>query len=84
MTYPVALPFRRSRAKHRVHTVKDAVKRAFSHVRRQESVRKLAEMPMTVTGIGTIAAGILMLTTVGGLMFIGLALIGLEYLIADE
>ena len=82
MTFPVALPLRRT--KHRAHTVRDAVKRAFTHVRRQESVRKLAEMPMTVTGIGTIAAGILMLTTVGGLMFIGLALIGLEYLIADE
>lgn len=84
MSYPVTLPFAPSRAKHRASKVRDFAKRAVARVSVPKSIKKLAEMPMTLMGLGVISAGVIMLTTVGGLMFIGVALIGLEYLIADE
>ena len=80
MTFPVALPL----GKHRVHKFRDLARSAVKRVSVPVSVQKLAQMPMTIMGLAAISSGILMLTLTGGIMFIGLALIGLEYLIADD
>lgn len=49
-----------------------------------KSLKKIAEMPLTMMGLGIFASAVTMLTVVGGLMFIGIALIGVEYLITGE
>jgi hypothetical protein len=47
------------------------------------SIKKLAQMPMTIMGLSIISSAIIMLTLVGGLMFIGVCLILLEYVITE-
>ena len=84
MTIPIALPLGRSQGKHRIRKFRDFARTAVKRVSVPKSVRKLAEMPMTLMGLGVISSAIIMLTVTGGLMFIGICLIGLEYLIADE
>lgn len=83
MTFPVALSLSRSGSKHRIK-IRDFARSAVKRVSVPKSIRKLAEMPMTLMGIGLIASAVTILTVVGGLMFIGIALIGLEYLISDD
>lgn len=48
------------------------------------SVAKLAEIPLTVAGVGCIAAGVFLASAIAGFIVLGGALILLEYLIADE
>lgn len=48
------------------------------------SVRKLAEIPLTTLGLGGIFAGISLVCLPAALIVGGLALIGLEYVIADD
>lgn len=45
---------------------------------------KLAEIPLTVAGIGCIDAAAFVGDTIAGLVVTGLSLIGLEYLLADD
>lgn len=47
-------------------------------------LHNLAQIPMTVAGIGCIDAAAFVGNTIAGLVVTGLSLIGLEYLIADE
>lgn len=48
------------------------------------SAKNLASMPLTVAGIGCVAAGVFLWSLIAGLIFLGVALIVLEYLIADD
>jgi hypothetical protein len=45
---------------------------------------RLAQMPLTLAGIGCIDAAAFVGDTIAGLVVTGLSLIGLEYLIADD
>lgn len=45
---------------------------------------KVAEIPLTVAGLGCIDAAAFVGTPIAGLVVTGLSLIGLEYLIADD
>jgi hypothetical protein len=45
---------------------------------------KLAEIPLTVAGIGCIDAAAFVGNTIAGLVVTGLSLMALEYVIADE
>lgn len=83
MSYPVSLPFTASRAKHKVHKFRGMARSTIRHVSVPKSLKKMAEMPMTLAGIGLIASAVTILTLTGGLMFIGVTLIGLEYLVTD-
>ena len=46
-------------------------------------LRRLAEIPLTVTGLGVIDWGVFTQSFTAGLIVSGLSLIGLEYLITD-
>jgi len=52
-------------------------------VSRNQAMRNLASMPLTIIGIASIVAGILTVSLISGLIVLGLMLIVLEYLIAD-
>lgn len=45
---------------------------------------RLAQIPLTVAGIGCIDAAAFVGNTIAGLVVTGLSLMGLEYVIADE
>jgi hypothetical protein len=45
---------------------------------------RVAEIPLTVAGLGCIDAAAFVGNTIAGLVVTGLSLIGLEYAIADE
>lgn len=59
------------------------VKDALRKITVPASVKRIAEMPLTMIGLGCISAAILTLTVAGGLAFIGIALIAVEYMIAN-
>lgn len=84
MSYPVSLPFSQSYAKHRTRKIRDFARRAVRGISVPQSVRRIAQMPLTVLGIASISTAILTVSLAGGLAFIGLVLIGLEYLVSDE
>lgn len=48
------------------------------------ALRRLAEMPMTIAGIGCIDAAAFVGNTIAGLVVTGLSLMALEYSIADD
>lgn len=72
-------PVRRSPAGRGIARARELASRLKTPV----ALKNLASMPLTVTGLGFVDWGIFTQTVTGGLIFAGLALVGLEYLIAD-
>ena len=57
---------------------------AMSPVRIPGVIRNLGSVPLTVLGFGCIVAGILTVSLIGGLIMLGVLLIALEFITADE
>ena len=47
-------------------------------------VKNLAAYPLTVMGLSSIVAAVILISLVAGLIVLGVSLMALEYLIADE
>lgn len=48
------------------------------------SLKNLASMPLTVAGLACVCAGVLLASTVAGLIVTGVLLVVLEFMIADS
>ena len=80
MAHTAVLPGIRVKSGSRLKSI---VKRALDRVSVPSSVRNLANMPLTVLGIGSTVAGIALICLPAALIVLGPVLVGLEYLIAD-
>ena len=80
MAHTAILPGVRGKSGFRL---RDVAKRVIDRISVPASVRKLAEIPLTTMGLGSIIAGISLVCLPAALIVGGFALIGLEYLIAD-
>lgn len=53
-------------------------------LRARPALRNLAQVPLTIAGLGCVDAGVILASTVAGLIVTGASLLLLEHIVADE